>query len=393
MKTSILFAMRYGDDVGFVWSTIARVRDLTAGYLQNEYDGYIAYPRLSSSPAQALQHLTRVELDCYDMDEAALQRLHAVVKEKNVTVLVYMSALPATLKLDRLRAMGLRTVNTENDSFDHRQRDPVHKAAIKLVWRRWLQRQLHDVHIANARSQARYLLEHYKLPASRLRTVVNGVDCDRFRPASPLETVVEPALAGERLWILSVGQARCEKRVEWTIRAAQRLRADYPDAPVSFAYLGDGPELERWKRMADQAGLQDGFVFLGAHRDTAPFYRSAALMVHAAERESFGLAVVEAMACGLAVVAAAAAGPSETIEQGVTGTLVGLSDEEAYYQAIVRYVQSPELRRQHGAKGRERALAWYSIDRQASEYAQVIRSCDADRRTDGAATTPARLAA
>ncbi|MDP2263620.1 MAG: glycosyltransferase family 4 protein [Hydrogenophaga sp.] len=393
MKTSILFAMRYGDDVGFVWNTIARVRDLAAGFLQDDYDCYVAYPRLTGQPAQSLQNLQRIELDCYDMGEAGLARLQAQVAEKRVTVLVYMSALPSTLKLDRLRAMGLRTVNTENDSFDHRERDPMHKAAIKLVWRRWLHRQLHDVHIANARSQARYLLEHYKLPQDHLCTVVNGVDCDRFRPADTAQAEPAPTLPAERLWLLSVGQARSEKRVEWTIRAVQRLRAEFPHLPFGFAYLGDGPELPRWRGLVEQAGLQDDVVFLGAHGDTAPFYRSAALLVHAAQRESFGLAVVEAMASGLPVVATAAAGPSETIEQDVTGTLVGLSDEEAYYRAIVRYLQSPELRRRHGAKGRERALALYSINRQAREYAEVIRRCDAARRPAQAPAQPSRAAA
>lgn len=379
MKKSILFAMRYGDDVGFVWNTIAHVRDLAAGHLRDEFDCYVAYPHLSGRPAQRLEHMTRLELDCYDMSEPALTRLQSIVAEKRVAVLVYMSALPSSLKLRRLRAMGLRTVNTENDSFDHRRRDPAVKAVIKLLTRRWLHWQVHDVHIANARSQAQYLLEHYKLPRARLRTIVNGIDCDHFCPLDPTHpaSAVEkdPVLSPDRLWIICVGQARPEKRVEWTIRAAQRLRREFPDLPFGFACLGDGPALQGWREQVAKAKLQDDFKFLGAHNDTAPFYQRAVLMVHAAERESFGLAIVEAMACGLAVVATAAAGPSETIQDGVTGTLVGLAEEDAYYRAIVAYLFDPEMRRRHGAQGRERVIRHYSITRQASAYADVIRSC------------------
>lgn len=379
MKKSILFAMRYGDDVGFVWNTIARVRDLAAGNLRHEFDCYVAYPHLSGRPAQQLEHLRRLELDCYDMSEPALARLSEVVKEKNTVVLVYMSALPATLKLARLRAMGLRTVNTENDSFDHRHQDPLLKALIKVVTRRWFHRQIHDVHIANARSQAQYLLDHYKLPPARLRTVVNGIDCDRFRPLSLMHPAMpflqDDVLSPDRLWILCVGQARPEKRIEWVIRAALRLRQGFPDLPFSFAYLGDGPSLQGWRDQVAQFGLGEHFKFVGARQNTAPFYQQASLMVHAAERESFGLAIVEAMACGLPVVATAAAGPTETVAHGETGILVGLDDEEAFYQAILSYLQDSELRRCHGAKGRARAVEHYSITRQASQYADVIRSC------------------
>lgn len=384
LKNSILFAMRYGDDVGFVWNTIARVRDLAASHLCDEFDCYIAYPYLSGRPAQSLEHLRRLELNCYDMSEPALARLNEAVRKHNVQVLVYMSALPSSLKLPRLRAMGLRTINTENDSFDHRRRDPPLKELIKVVTRRWFHRQVHDLHIANARSQAQYLLDHYKLPRARLRTVVNGIDCDHFRPLPQGRAVMsvtpDEVLPPDRLWILCVGQARPEKRIEWAIRAAQRLRREFPELSFGFAYVGDGPSLQGWRDQVAQLGLGSDFRFLGAQQNTAPFYQHAELMVHAAERESFGLAVVEAMACGLPVVATSAAGPSETVVHGETGILVGLADEEAFYQAIVDYVLDPELRKRHGALARVRAVEHYSIARQARQYADVIRSCAAARR-------------
>jgi glycosyltransferase involved in cell wall biosynthesis len=367
--------MRYGDDVGFVWNTIANVRDLAAGFLKDEFDCYIAYPRLSGKPVQCLENLSRLELDCYDMSEPNLVRIQAIISSKNVVVLMYMSALPASLRLPRLRAMGVRTVNTENDSFDHRHRDVFIKSAIKVVMRRWLKRQTHDVHIANARSQARYLLEYYKLPEARLRTIVNGVDCSRFRPVSMSDSQISPVLKSDKLWILCVGQARAEKRVEWAIRAAKRLRSEFYELPFCFALLGDGPALKGWQDMVLETGVGDDFKFLGAKSDTTPFYQSAALMAHAAERESFGLAIVEAMACSLPVVATAAAGPSETIDDGITGTLVDISDEEGFYQAIAAYLRNPDMRREHGSRGRERAIALYSITRQAREYAEVIRLC------------------
>lgn len=375
MKRSVLFAMRYADDVGFVWKTIARVRDLAAGFLLDEFDCYVAYTHLTDSPAYFPKNLRKIELDCYDMSESNLLRIQTFTQQNRVEVLVYMSALPASLKLRRLRAMGLKTINTENDSFDHQLRDALPKALMKRVIRGWFKLQLHDVHVSNARSQAAYLLSHYKVPASRLRIVVNGIDCEKFSPPLANLGAVSPLLDRDRIWIICVGQARKEKRVEWMIRAALRLRQELPYLPFSFVYVGDGPELERWKRMSQALGVNEDFVFAGAQTDVVPFYQSAVLMVHAAERESFGLAIVEAMACGLPVVATAAAGPSETIEDGVTGTLVEMFDEDGFCQAIKYYLLHPDVRLKIGMAARERVLAMYSINRQASEFADIIRSC------------------
>ncbi len=375
MRRSIVFAMRYSDDIGFVWNTIARMRDLASGHLRNEFDCYMAYPRLTDSPAYTPENLRKIQLDCYDMSDLNLLRINQFTRNNDVEILVYMSALPSTLKLRKLRGMGLKTINTENDSFNHQQHDSLAKAIIKIITRSWLKLQLHDIHVANAQSQASYLIHHYKVPASRLRVVVDGVDCQRFIPPST-DSFIEPSvLCSERLWIVCVGQAREVKRVEWMIRAARRLRDELPDSNFSFVFVGDGPEIVRWKGLAKTLDVTNDFLFAGAQANLVPFYQSAILMAHAAERESFGLAIVEAMACGLPVVATAAAGPSETIENGVTGMLVELFDEDSFYKAIQFYLLNPDVRRDAGIAARKRVLSMYSIQRQAAEFADIIGSC------------------
>jgi glycosyltransferase involved in cell wall biosynthesis len=96
-------------------------------------------------------------------------------------------------------------------------------------------------------------------------------------------------------------------------------------------------------------------------------------MAHAAERESFGLVLAEAMACGLPVVASAAAGPQEIVAQGATGQLIPIDDEIGFGTAIERYLSEPKLARLHGAAGRERVCAQFSIHRQARDIAAAIR--------------------
>ena len=369
-RRAILFCMRYPDDEGFVWKTVAALRDRVAGELP-EFAGLIAFPRLTGQSVHHFDHLEPVELDCYDLSPANKAALSRIVAERSVAAIVYMSALPSTLDLPFLRRLGLVTINTEEDGFHRNQRDGLAKHAAKFVVRRLLRRQLHDLHIANSEVQGEWLARYAQVPGSRLRIVPNGVDCAAFTPAAADRP---EALDPRYRWVICVSQARAEKRVDLILRCAARIMAQPDLADVRLVYVGDGEMLGAWRDLAGQLGIAERVRFAGRQDDLRPYYRSSVLMAHASERESFGLAVAEAMACGLPVVASAAAGPCEIIADGVTGTLVPIDDEAAFGAALETYLRDPRLMQAHGRAGRERVVERFSIDRQAREIAAAIRS-------------------
>lgn len=368
-RKGILFCMRYPDDQGFVWKTIAQIRDATAGAL-NAFENYIAFPKLTGNPVHIFRHMEPVELDCYMLDPAGKSRLKQFVEEKGVVAIVYMSALASTLDMKFLRSLGVVTINTENDSFDHSQQDSSAKKIAKFIIRRLLHRQIHDLHIANAASQGVWLTSYAQIPKSRVIVIPDGVDCTYYTPRE--DERERGCLNPDNRWVICASQSRAEKRVDWIIRAAAQILGQDEFANVRFVYVGDGPFLEQWRDLAKQLGLERRFHFAGAQSDLRPYYRSSSLMVHASERESFGLVLVEAMACGLPLVACAAAGPSEIVVDGKTGKLVGVDDEPSFRHAIEFYLRNPAIANKHGAEGRKRAEQMFSIDRQARDMARAI---------------------
>lgn len=361
--------MRYPDDEGFVWKTVARLRDMVAGELA-ERQCLIAFPQLTGRSVHRFAHLRPVELDCYRLAPTDRAALAALVEAEQIGVIVYMSALPATLDLPFLRSLGLVTVNTEEDSFDHNQRDPQAKRLAKFVVRRVLHRQLHDLHIANSPSQGDWLRRYAKIPPRRLIVVPNGIDCAHFVPAEPgAPAVLDP----QRRWVICVSQARAEKRVDLILRCAARIAAQPRFEDVSFVYVGAGDHLPEWRALAAELGIAGRVHFAGQQDDLRPWYQASYLMAHAAERESFGLVLAEAMACGLPVVASAAAGPCEIVADGVSGQLVAIADEAGFGAAIERYLEDPQLAALHGQAGRERVCEQFSIHRQARDIAAAIR--------------------
>lgn len=370
----VLFAMRYPNDVGYVWNTMARIRDLVAGRLEGEAKCFIAYPELKKNAAYQPAHMQPVALDCYDRSAVSLAALEQFIRANSIKVVVYMSALAQTLDMSLFRRLGVKTLNTENDSFDVTKRDPAHKQLVKFLLRRVLKRQIHDLHLANAASQQAFLQRFGQIPAERLVLVQDGVDCERFCPGDRAAACTATGLDPARTWVLSVSQAREEKRVDLLLRVAKRVIEARPQLDIGFVHVGDGYCLEDWKTLAQTYGIADRFIFAGHQSDTLNHFRAASLFAHAAERESFGLAVVEAMACGLPVIASAAAGPSETVRDGETGALIAIHDESAFGDAALRYLDDADLRAAHGRAARERATTRFSMASQADQFARHVRS-------------------
>jgi len=369
----VLFTMRYPDDTGYVWNYIASVRDRAAEQLRGSAALYIAFPHLTGNPSYQLQHLTPVELDCYDNSGRGQEAIEAFVRKHNIKVVVFMSALPTTVCLSLLRRLGVATLNTEDDSFDTSRRDGLAKRSAKYLMRRILHRQSHNLHLANSKAQQGFLLDYSLLPPDRVALMTNSIDCERFCPGDQAAARVQTGLDPDRFWILSVAQARTEKRIEALIQVMHEVVQARPAARIGFVYVGDGELVAKWKQQTAALGLADCVVFAGRQNDVVPYYRSADLLVHGAKLESFGLAIVEAMACGLPVIASAAAGPRETIVHGTTGELIDVDDFDAFTRAVLRYVDDPEMTKLQGRNARAHVNAAYNIVRHGKDFAAHIR--------------------
>jgi D-inositol-3-phosphate glycosyltransferase len=194
----------------------------------------------------------------------------------------------------------------------------------------------------------------------RITVIPCGVDVSHYTPEGP----VAPRTGRSRL--LYVGRLVMRKGIGNAITAL----ADVPDAELIIAGGPDpselhlDPEVKRLRRLAESRGVSDRVRFLGrVDRSGLPgLYRSADVMMCVPWYEPFGLAAVEAMACGLPVVASAVGGLSDTVEDGVTGVHIPPRRPDLAAAAVRRLLADPGLRRRLGAAGRARATANYAMD-------------------------------
>ena len=111
--------------------------------------------------------------------------------------------------------------------------------------------------------------------------------------------------------------------------------------------------------MADELGIRDSVTFTGpVPQDRLPSYYSAAdVYVLPSHAESFGLAALEAMACGTPVVVSRVGGLKTFVDNAKTGYLVPWRCPEAFAQRLDMLLANPDLRDAMGRAAREKALS------------------------------------
>jgi O-antigen/teichoic acid export membrane protein/glycosyltransferase involved in cell wall biosynthesis len=220
-----------------------------------------------------------------------------------------------------------------------------------------------------------------------VRRIYNGVDLRRFHPNGRLQpthpTGLQEGKAGDEIVIGVASRLVRGKGIETLINACTAIGSTYP---WHLQIAGDGPESDGLRTLVDRTpALSERVTFMGTVSDMPRFWASCDIAVVASSqlRESFSMAAVEAMACGLPVIASAD-GALPEICGAATGILIPPGDAEALTGALESYLRDPDLRRVHGAAGRQRAAQLFDIEQMVDRYLQVLREVGGS--TNGAAS-------
>jgi glycosyltransferase involved in cell wall biosynthesis len=192
-----------------------------------------------------------------------------------------------------------------------------------------------------------------------------GVDCERFQPRS-----------GRDSSLITIGTVKTlapKYGIDILIRAFAALAKDEQLRAVGVAsrlrllIVGSGPERRSLEMRADTSCPAGSVHFAGAVEHAAvPDWLNRLDVYVAARRddsESFGVAVIEASACGLPVVVSDAGGLPEVVVDGATGFVVPRGDHLALAHGLRTLIADPSLRTSLGAAGRSRVLAHYDWPR------------------------------
>jgi L-malate glycosyltransferase len=218
-------------------------------------------------------------------------------------------------------------------------------------------------------------IEVLGLRERRIEVIPNFVDPAAFVPRAGDLRRLFPQLSGwddpaRRPRVLWHGSSfRALKRVADAVRALALLRKA---REVALVLVGEGPERPRVQALAAQLGVADRVLCLGALPHFAELLACADLFLLPSETESFGLAALEALACGVPVVASAVGGLPEVVRHADTGLLVPPADPEALAAAIASLLDDEPRRLRMAQAARVDAVARFSPEPAIDAYERVL---------------------
>jgi glycosyltransferase involved in cell wall biosynthesis len=248
------------------------------------------------------------------------------------------------------------------------------------------------------------------VPRDRIAPLPNAVEVERFQPR-PLDRrsfwqrvlvrqprgwlpgrgpgsaqygELEVELLAGGVVLLYVGRFTAVKRLDRLIAAFGRVRG-LCSSPVGLVLVGGHPgewEGEHPAQLAARLGIPS--VFLAGwypHEELPSFFSAADAVVLTSEREQFGQALIEGMACGLPAVAVRSLGPAEIVEDGRSGWLVGADDDDGLVAALTEVVQDARERDRRGRAALRAVRERFASSSVAAQLRVVLEGAAAEAAT------------
>ncbi len=223
--------------------------------------------------------------------------------------------------------------------------------------RMWTRLAIKKAHTITAVSHFTAHLARQDLNISQpVKVIYNGVDVNQFTPASSSRP------SRKEIRVFFSGNLIRRKGAHWLPSIAKQLQKN-----VHIFYTQG---LRTRNSLASHPKLQS--VGSVPFEDMPNRYREMDILLMPTVREGFGLAVAEAMACGLPVVASNCSAIPELIDEGKGGFLCPVGDVNAFAEKINLLADSPKLRREMGEYNRAKVEKMFTLDRMVREYQELF---------------------
>lgn len=202
-----------------------------------------------------------------------------------------------------------------------------------------------------------------------IQVVSNFVDTERYAPRPCEETRAHFAQTGDKI-LLHISNFRPVKRTADVVRVFAGVAAELP---ARLLLVGEGPDLPQAEALATELGVRDRVEILGQRGEIERILPCADLFLLPSESESFGLAALEAMACGVPPLASGVGGLPEVIEDGRSGILCPVGDVAAMTARAVALLSDPDAWRDMAREARLRAVAHFDRSKWIGAYEAAYR--------------------
>lgn len=215
--------------------------------------------------------------------------------------------------------------------------------------------------------------EGFSLPENfPIEVIANFVDTAHYAPVRDRAVLrpIFPELAETEPVLIHVSNFRPVKRISDVVAV---FAAVHRQRPCRLLMIGDGPERSPAERRLRELGLEGRVAFLGKQEEFVELLAAADVFLLPSEQESFGLAALEALSCGIPVVASAIGGIPELVDLGETGYLSPVGDVEGMAGHVLSLVSDRARWAAFSRRARERVLERFTLPPAMDRYEALYR--------------------
>jgi N-acetyl-alpha-D-glucosaminyl L-malate synthase BshA len=203
-----------------------------------------------------------------------------------------------------------------------------------------------------------------------IKVIPNFVDTDLFKPKINGEFKKHIAGENEKL-LVHTSNFRVVKRVTDTIKIFEKI---HDKIPSKLILVGDGPDRSECERLCRKIGLCDKVKFLGKQDGLVEILTSSDIFLIPSQSESFGLAALEAMACGLPVVSSSVGGLPELIRHNETGFIAEIGDIDRMAKYTLELLMNERKYKMFSDNARSRAVDVFEKSRVVPMYENYYKT-------------------
>ena len=205
--------------------------------------------------------------------------------------------------------------------------------------------------IAISREVREHLILDFRLDGKKITVINNGIDTKNFGDFSAREKMRKDLGINDAPLVGIIARLSDVKGHIYLIRAMQKVVKNF--APAKLLIIGRGRMKDALIEEAGNLGLKDNVLFIPEARGSEDLLAAMDIFVMPSLQEGLGLALMEAMAQGLAVIGSRVGGIKTLIQDEVNGLLVKPADAEGLTAAIIRLLGDCDLRRNLGVNARK----------------------------------------
>lgn len=255
-------------------------------------------------------------------------RLRQLIKQQQPQVIFcinFYSYLVSRCAMFGLATKATRIISYHSTIHVTRKEHWLHKLYAFLLTKK-------DSIVTVSTNQAEYTAAHYWIPANKFTTIHNGIDLRYWHPSTDdndrLSIRKTYAIPPDAKIIVMTAALRIEKNHTGAVKALHLLHTVY-NQKAYLLMVGDGIMKEEIVKLARELNLQDYVKITGMQKEVRPFYWASDLFtLTSTSVETFSIAALEAMGCGLPSVLTNIGGATEMVHDGVNGYICNLDEQD-----------------------------------------------------------------